>query len=380
MKQKYSAIMASSLTKIINIAVIVIMILNIVIPDHKQSETENRPLQTFPSLNMEHVLSGQYGKDLNTWFSDQFIFRDQNIHVKYLIQKFTGVKEIQGVYLTKRGLIEKTSEVNKKQLDRNLKAINSFKENNPDLKVGFMLAPNAVNIEKDSLPKSADCLDQNKQMDDIYNRIDDSIKKIDLRSTLEKHKDEYLYYKTDHHWTSLASYYSYQKLASSFKLDKTNKNDYKIYPVADSFEGTLANKTGSMNIKDEIDIYVPKTKTDYVVTDESTNKKSRTIYHSEALETKDQYAVFMGGNKSLFHINIDNDSNKHLLLIKDSYANSLIPFLIPEYASITVIDPRYYFDDYTRLIQNDLITDVLFMYNSNTFVQDTSLADMLQTQ
>lgn len=380
MKQKYSAIMASSLTKIINIAVIVIMILNIVIPDHKQSETENRPLQTFPSLNMEHVLSGQYGKDLNTWFSDQFIFRDQNIHVKYLIQKFTGVKEIQGVYLTKRGLIEKTSEVNKKQLDRNLKAINSFKENNPDLKVGFMLAPNAVSIEKDSLPKSADCLDQNKQMDDIYNRIDDSIKKIDLRSTLEKHKDEYLYYKTDHHWTSLASYYSYQKLASSFKLDKTNKNDYKIYPVADSFEGTLANKTGSMNIKDEIDIYVPKTKTDYVVTDESTNQKSRTIYHSEALETKDQYAVFMGGNKSLFHINIDNDSNKHLLLIKDSYANSLIPFLIPEYASITVIDPRYYFDDYTRLIQNDLITDVLFMYNSNTFVQDTSLADMLQTQ
>lgn len=380
MKQKYSAIMASSLTKIINIAVIVIMILNIVIPDHKQSETENRPLQTFPSLNMEHVLSGQYGKDLNTWFSDQFIFRDQNIHVKYLIQKFTGVKEIQGVYLTKRGLIEKTSEVNKKQLDRNLKAINSFKENNPDLKVGFMLAPNAVSIEKDSLPKSADCLDQNKQMDDIYNRIDDSIKKIDLRSTLEKHKDEYLYYKTDHHWTSLASYYSYQKLASSFKLDKTNKNDYKIYPVANSFEGTLANKTGSMNIKDEIDIYVPKTKTDYVVTDESTNKKSRTIYHSEALETKDQYAVFMGGNKSLFHINIDNDSNKHLLLIKDSYANSLIPFLIPEYASITVIDPRYYFDDYTRLIQNDLITDVLFMYNSNTFVQDTSLADMLQAQ
>lgn len=88
----------------------------------------------------------------------------------------------------------------------------------------------------------------------------------------------------------------------------------------------------------------------------------------------------MGGNKSLFHINIDNDSKKHLLLIKDSYANSLIPFLIPEYESITVVDPRYYFDDYTRLIQNDLITDVLFIYNSNTFVQDTSLADMLQTQ
>lgn len=372
--------MASSLTKVISIAVVVIMILNIVIPDHKQSETENRPLQTFPAWNVEHVLSGQYGKDLNTWFSDQFVFRDQNIHIKYLIQKFTGVKEIQGVYLTKRGLIEKTAEVNKEQLNRNLNAINTLKQNHPDLNVGFMLAPNAVSIERDSLPKSADALDQNKQMDDIYNRIDDSIKKIDVRSTLEKHKDEYLYYKSDHHWTSLASYYSYQTLASLFKLGKTKKSDYTIYPVSNSFEGTLANKTGSLKIKDEIDIYVPKTETDYVVTDESTNKKSRTIYHSEALETKDNYAVFMGGNKSLFHINIDNDSKKHLLLIKDSYANSLIPFLIPEYESITVVDPRYYFDDYTRLIQNDLITDVLFMYNSNTFVQDTSLADMLQTQ
>lgn len=380
MKQKYSAIMASSLTKVISIAVVAIMILNIVIPDHKQSEAENRPLQTFPAWNIERVLSGQYGKDLNTWFSDQFIFRDQNIHIKYLIQKLTGIKEIQDVYLTKRGLIEKTAEVNKEQLDRNLNAINTLKQNYPDLNVGFMLAPNAVSIDHDSLPKSADALDQNKQMDDIYNRIDDSIKKIDVRSTLEKHKDEYLYYKSDHHWTSLASYYSYQTLASSFKLDQTKKSDYTIYPVSDSFEGTLANKTGSLKIKDEIDIYVPKTETDYVVTDESTNKKSRTIYHSEALETKDQYAVFMGGNKSLFHINIDNDSKKHLLLIKDSYANSLIPFLIPEYESITVVDPRYYFDDYTRLIQDDLITDVLFMYNSNTFVQDTSLADMLQVQ
>lgn len=110
----------------------------------------------------------------------------------------------------------------------------------------------------------------------------------------------------------------------------------------------------------------------------TTNKKSRTIYHSDALETKDQYTVFMGGNKALFHINVDNNSKRHLLLIKDSYANSLIPFLIPQFNSITVIDARYYFEDYKRLIKDDLITDVLFMNNANTFVQDTSLADMLE--
>lgn len=379
MKYKYSSIMASSLAKVVSVATLIIMAANIIIPDHKQSETENRPLQTFPSWNTEHVLSGQYTKDLNTWFSDQFVCRDQNIHIKYLIQKTFGVKEIQDVFLTKQGLIEKTAKPNKEQLERNLNAINTFKQNNPELNVGFVTAPNAVSIKKkEYLPKYAVTLNQDKQIDNIYSKLDDSIVKIDLRNTLKKHKDEYLYYKTDHHWTSLASYYAYQDIAKAFNLETTKQSDYTIYPVTTNFEGTLANKTGSVNIKDEIDIYVPKDKCDYVITDESTNKKSRTIYHSDALETKDQYTVFMGGNKALFHINVDNNSKRHLLLIKDSYANSLIPFLIPQYASITVVDARYYFEDYTRLIKDDLITDVLFMNNANTFVQDTSLADMLE--
>lgn len=378
MKHKYSSIMASSLAKVVSVATLIIMTANIIIPDHKQSETENRPLQTFRSWNTEHVLSGQYTKDLNTWFSDQFICRDQNIHIKYLIQKTFGVKEIQDVFLTKQGLIEKTAKPNKEQLERNLNAINTFKQNNPELNVGFVTVPNAVSIKKAYLPKYAVTLNQDKQIDNIYSKLDDSIVKIDLRNTLKKHKDEYLYYKTDHHWTSLASYYAYQDIAKAFNLETTKQSDYTIYPVTTNFEGTLANKTGSVNIKDEIDIYVPKDKCDYVITDESINKKSRTIYHSDALETKDQYTVFMGGNKALFHINVDNNSKRHLLLIKDSYANSLIPFLIPQYASITVVDARYYFEDYTRLIKDDLITDVLFMNNANTFVQDTSLADMLE--
>lgn len=378
MKHKYSSIMASSLAKVVSVAAIATMTVNIIIPDHEQSETENRPLQTFPSWSTEHVLSGQYTKDLNTWFSDQFVCRDQNIHIKYLIQKTFGVKEIQDVFLTKQGLIEKTAKPNKEQLERNLNAINTFKQNNPELNVGFVTVPNAVSIKKAYLPKYAVTLNQDKQIDNIYSKLDDSIVKIDLRNTLKKHKDEYLYYKTDHHWTSLASYYAYQDIAKAFNLETTKQSDYTIYPVTTNFEGTLANKTGSVNIKDEIDIYVPKDKCDYVITDESTNKKSRTIYHSDALETKDQYTVFMGGNKALFHINVDNNSKRHLLLIKDSYANSLIPFLIPQFNSITVIDARYYFEDYTRLIKDDLITDVLFMNNTNTFVQDTSLADMLE--
>ena len=85
----------------------------------------------------------------------------------------------------------------------------------------------------------------------------------------------------------------------------------------------------------------------------------------------------MGGNHGLLKIETTADTDKHLLLIKDSYANALIPFLIPYYRTITVVDPRYYFDDVQLRIDMDMINEVMYVYNANTFMIDTSLADML---
>ena len=104
---------------------------------------------------------------------------------------------------------------------------------------------------------------------------------------------------------------------------------------------------------------------------------SRSIYSREALDTRDQYTVFMGGNAGRITIEMDNDSSRHLLLIKDSYANAMIQFLIPYYRTIDIIDPRYYFEDVSRLVNSQMITDILFLYNSNTLMQDTSIADCL---
>lgn len=103
-----------------------------------------------------------------------------------MIQKTFGVKEIQDVFLTKQGLIEKTAKPNKEQLERNLNAINAFKQNYPELNVGFVTAPNAVSIKKESLPKYAVTLNQDKQIDNIYSKLDDSIVKIDLQKYIKK--------------------------------------------------------------------------------------------------------------------------------------------------------------------------------------------------
>ena len=130
-------------------------------------------------------------------------------------------------------------------------------------------------------------------------------------------------------------------------------------------------------MEDQIDIYVPKDNSEYIMTNETTGKSSRSIYSMEALETKDQYTVFLSGNTGRISLEMDNDSDRHLLLIKDSYANSMIQFLIPYFRTIDIIDPRYYFEDVSKLLDSQLITDILFLYNSNTLMQDTSIGDCL---
>ena len=90
--------------------------------------------------------------------------------------------------------------------------------------------------------------------------------------------------------------------------------------------------------------------------------------------------MFLSGNAGQIQIETNSQSERHLLLIKDSYANAFIPFLLPYYRTITVVDPRYYYDDIDRLYRLNIITDVLFLYNTNTFVQDTSIADVLSVE
>ena len=121
-------------------------------------------------------------------------------------------------------------------------------------------------------------------------------------------------------------------------------------------------------------------KTLYTVTYADTLKKSASCYEPEALEGDDPYQVFFGSNHPLFTIDTSAASDRKLLILKDSYANCLIPFLIPHYQNITVVDPRYYYDDIDALMVSGQFDDVLFLYNVNTLSQDTSLKTVLRNR
>ena len=197
---------------------------------------------------------------------------------------------------------------------------------------------------------------------------------------MTSHKDEEIYYKTDHHWTTLGAKYAFDALSTALGIDSPTQ-EYTIYPVTHSFQGTLTSKSGYDKGKDTIELYIPQNvNTDCLVNFVDEGKRTASMYESAALENKDKYEVFFGGNHSRVDISTPMEGKKNLLLFKDSYANCFIPFLVPYYRNIIVIDPRYYYDNIESLITDNEITDILFLYNVNTFLGDTSLGDVLAAE
>ena len=166
-------------------------------------------------------------------------------------------------------------------------------------------------------------------------------------------------------------------MASDLLIQNPAK-EYEIYPVTDQFSGTLASKSGYRKAKDTIEIYVPVGVTnEYVVYYPDEQKKTASMYDSESLNQKDQYEVFFGGNHAVVEITTTCEESRCLLLFKDSYANAFVQFLTPYFREIIMIDPRYYYEDIENVISGRKVTDVLFLYNANTFFEDNSLADVL---
>lgn len=246
----------------------------------------------------------------------------------------------------------------------------------------MMLVPNAANIESDKLPRYAVTEDQDKQFRTIKSSLGTAFNWVDVEETLKKHKSEEIYYHTDHHWTTLGAYYGYQALARTMKYNTSKAPVMKPYAVTNSFNGTLSATSGyETGYKEPMYIYAPedlKKASQIVVNNVDEKKKTATLYDTSKLKEKDKYALFLGGNYPILDIRTTADTTDRLLLIKDSYANSVIPFLTSYYREIIVIDPRYYYDNINDIMEKNKITSVLFLYNGNTFVQDNSISGVLQ--
>jgi hypothetical protein len=363
---------------ILAVVVLGMALLEILCKDKTFSEQENRMLTTFPSFTVESVRSETYMDNMESYVADQFPGRDAWITVKTYTDLLLGKREFNGVYLGKsKYLMEIPSEPDTENVEKNIEAINTFTSEHGDLLVNMLIAPNAAYVMEDYLPKGVDVRDQSEDAQWLQEDLSGLVGYIDVYPTLKAHEDDGIYYKTDHHWTSRGAMYAFIAAASMLGIENPIDR-YEEYTVTESFSGTLASSTGYHGVKDSIEVYAPVgTEVDYLVTDSDNAEKRVSLYDTEALEEKDKYQVFFGGNHALVDITTTNDTDRSLLIFKDSYANSFVPFLLPYYSEIIMIDPRYYYDNVERVIENYDITDVLFLYNMDTFMTDNSLADVL---
>ena len=340
------------------------------------SDTENRMLQQAPSLSMQSLTSGKFMNQFEDFVSDQFMARNGWIYSKLKMDKILGKKESNGVFLADAGyLVEATAAPDEERVSRNVTAINQFAGANPGINVVMTIVPNSSEINQSLLPAGAPLRNQREDIGHIASQLSGDVTFADVSDVLQSHSQEDLYYKSDHHWTSLGAYYAWQAIALA--LQTPSDDEYQVLTVADDFSGTMASTSGDYNVYDKVDIYVNQPEVDYYVEYSGDPVKYSSIYRSEALEQKNKYEVFFGGNFPKITITTLNETGKNLLVLKDSYANCFIQFLLPHYDHIIMVDPRYYSDDLEAELNASDITDVLILYNENTFVQDNSLAGVL---
>ncbi len=343
------------------------------------SENENRYLAKLPKFGLRQVREGTYMDGLTDYVSDHFPFRDFWIGIKTKAEMLSGKKKINGIFLAEDGyLIEEYKKPeNTERITETLKKFAdtvAAQERENKIEMRLMLVPTAVTVYREKLPEHAAVNSQTETAAEIYEGT--GIRSIDCTGYLEAGKGEWqLYYKTDHHWTTLGAYMGYRAFCREMGFVPVALGDMKAQAVTEDFRGTLYSKAGDYDrMGDSIVIYenpADRLTVEYKDTGEITDS----LYHLEYVEKKDKYSLFLNNLHPLTEITNDTaETDRELVLIKDSYANSMVPFLVRHYKKIYVFDTRYYKDGPSAFIAEHAgVTDVLLLYNMNTLDGDSGI-------
>lgn len=411
---------------------------NYILADQEKSQEENRSLAQKPELDKQSMIRGSFMDQYEDYLSDQFIGRDAFREFNIFVKMVGGSRMESDVFLGEGGqLLKNITKPDQKMLDANIEAINLLAqevvgknaedkegvenqaaqiqvvenqaaeeqenddqevENQETRRVFMLLVPDCTEIYQELLPEFATVESEKEWFDTIENRISDDIIWIDGLSIMSKYKKEKLYYRTDHHWTTLGAYHMFCEckniLGVSDKTDESgdqeeaseeqavenakkseNEKQYEVYPITTDFNGMLSGNSGFCpNEREEIDVYIPKEGAVSVILNYVDQQKRKTsLYDRYMLEEKDKYSVFLGGNSSLIDIRTTSTSEKKILLIKDSFANCFIPFLTEYYSEIVVVDPRYYSGTIHDVMDTYPVDDILFLYSGATFLNDNNI-------
>lgn len=312
-------------------------------------------------------------KDDNSNLKDSAIEKQQDQEDEN-VEEATNKNDSNNVIAEKSGAIitlgDKAVEVfneNESGVNKYIETIaNHKKALGKDIDVYNLIAPTHVEF---SLPDKYKEMStpQKPVIDKVYNKLGKDIKTVDAYNNLQKHKDEYIYFNTDHHWTSLGAYYAYEAFAKEAGFEAKDLKNYQKYTKKD-FLGTLYTQTQDKNLKnnpDSVDYYkIPYDYQVYRYEKNDINKPLKSTLYADYATGTNAYSVFLHGDfPKIKIVNKDAESNKKIVVVKESYGNSFVPFLIPHYKEIIVVDSRQYEDSLEKLVKEDSIDEVLFINN-----------------
>lgn len=247
------------------------------------------------------------------------------------------------------------------------KAISSYKKQlGSGITVYNMVVPGHVEFGlPDRLLKDIPSSSQRNNMDNIFKNYTEDVKAVDIYDALNKHKTEYLYFNTDHHWTGLGAYYAYTAFAdvAGFKPVELSKlTSHKIT----GFTGSLYLATEAEELKKNEDFVVyydiPGNYTTKVLTVGATEFVEVGDLNYGDAEGGNAYSAFLWGDNAITEIkHTDKNTGKNILVVKESYGNAFIPFLVNDYDEVHVIDFRHYEGNLKEYCTKNNIKEVLFL-------------------
>lgn len=382
-KASENRIESKVITAVFLVLVFGLTIAGLFTPARERSESENRTLAQKPEFSFAALFAKEeedrYTVQYEKYLSDQFVARDAWIGIKTRLERVLGKTDINGVYFADDGyLITKTdvSAVDAEQEEKNIARLVQFVKNYQEQlgagHVHAMIVPTAADILADKLPSFTNEYDQDALLERLAKELPEGCF-VDTREELGAHAEEYLYYRTDHHWTALGAYYAYRAWAQASGHTVRELSDYIASIGSEDFYGTLYSKINLPMRADTVTLY--EDGKNYRVEYDMDGKLKNGLFVKSRLEEKDKYMVYLDGNHAIVDIVQQGvqKNGRRLLVIKDSYAHTFVPFLAQDYEEVIMIDFRYSKMPVSMLVQQYEITDILLLYNATNFVEDENL-------
>lgn len=352
-------------------------LMTFLLPQKAFSEKEKRYLETAPALNLDTLLDGSFTGDTEAYLADHFPAREQLVGLSAYFDLFTGRNGSRGIYIAEDNwLFPKPVTPDPDAYQKNLDALRSFAEKS-GLPATLLAVPTAGGVSPGLLPQNHEPYNDAALLDSARDALAGAADWVDLTGLFSARQEDGLYYRTDHHWTSRGAYLAYAALMEGRGTAPLPPSAFTVTEY-EGFRGTSYAKSGYLAVPSEpIELWEnPALHVSVTVRDDNQAEavQSDSPFFLEHLTEPDMYPVFLNGNHSRVRIENPDADGGRLLVIKDSFAHCLAPFLAAHYSRIDLLDLRYFKKQtVTEYMEENPCDEILFVYGLDSLATDKTL-------